>query len=69
MRAVIRAIQPKARIIECDYCNVDLDCLLNTSLFDFEDVATSATWVQEIENRHNHEDHDHHEHNHQGAPP
>lgn len=65
VRAVIRAIQPKARIIECDYCNVDLDCLLNTSLFDFEDVATSATWVQEIENRHSHEDHDHHEHNHQ----
>ena len=51
IRAIIRAIQPKARIIECDYCDVDLADLLNTGLFDFEDVATSAAWVHEIEKR------------------
>ena len=65
IRAIIRAIQPKAKIIGCDYCDIDLDLLLDTGMFDFEDVATSATWVQEIENRHSHEDHDHHEHHHQ----
>ncbi|MBD5306323.1 MAG: GTP-binding protein [Bacteroides sp.] len=49
IRSVIRALQPKARIIECDYCNVPLDEIIDTHLFDFEDVATSATWVQRIE--------------------
>jgi len=73
-RQVLRALQPKAQIIDCNYGDVDLDCLLNTSAFDFEQTATSATWVDEIENHHgdededeNHEDenedhHHHHEH-------
>lgn len=76
IRAIIRAIQPKARIIECDYCDVDLAELLNTGLFDFEDVATSAAWVHEIEKaptdeqeaeaRGHHHDHDHdHRHDHE----
>jgi G3E family GTPase len=43
IKAIIRAIQPKAEIIECDYAEVDMDKLVNTKLFDFEDVATSAT--------------------------
>lgn len=69
IRKIIRAIQPKARIIETNYCDVDLDKILDTHLFDFEDVATSATWVRELENlideeddeeddRHHHEDDD-----------
>lgn len=49
IRAIIRALQPKARIIDCDYCDIDLSELLNTGLFDFEDVATSAAWVQGVE--------------------
>ena len=77
IKAVIKALQPKARIIECDYCNIDLSDILNTNLFDFEDVATSATWVQEIEkhteledketchhHKHEHEHHHKHEHEH-----
>ena len=77
IRAIIRALQPKARIIDCDYCDVDLSELLNTGLFDFEDVATSAAWVQGVEeaptdeqeaeargHHHEHEhDHEHGEHN------
>lgn len=74
IRAIIRAIQPKARIIECDYCDVDLAELLNTGLFDFEDVATSAAWVHEIEKAptdeeeaqaRGHHEHHHHEHEHE----
>lgn len=70
IKAVIRALQPKAKIIECNYCNVDLAHIINTSLFDFEDVATSATWVQEIEKpapeqTEKHEHHHHHEHEHE----
>lgn len=62
IRAIIRAIQPKAQIIDCDYCDVDLDRLLNTRMFDFEDVATSATWVREIEGPNPDEEHHHHHH-------
>lgn len=64
VRAIIRAIQPKARIIGCDYCDVDFDEILGTGMFDFEDVATSATWVREIEGHHDHEEEDEHEHHH-----
>ena len=70
IKSVIRALQPRARIIECDYCNVPLDDIIDTHMFDFEDVATSATWVQKIEGPadeqleedHHHHDHDHHHH-------
>lgn len=61
---VIRALQPKAEIIPCDYCDVSLDLLVNTGLFDFDKVATSATWIDEIENTHDHEDEDEHHHHH-----
>ena len=75
IREIIRAIQPKAEIIECDYCDIDLDLLVNTHLFDFDKVATSATWIDAIENgteeddddeheHHHHHDHDEHEHEH-----
>ena len=70
IKAIIRAIQPKAKIIECDYADVDLSELINTGLFDYESVATSASWVSEIEKApteemeeeahgHHHHDHDH----------
>ncbi len=51
IRKVVRALQPRARILECDYGNIELDNILNTGAFDFERVATSATWIQEIEKR------------------
>lgn len=66
IRAIIRAIQPKAEIIPCDYCDVDFDKILNTRMFNFDAVATSATWIQEVEDAHHDEDdddedeHDHH---------
>ena len=51
IRKVVRALQPRARILECDYGDIELDNILNTGAFDFEKVATSATWIQEIEKR------------------
>lgn len=73
IKEVIRALQPKAEIIEADYCDFDLDKILHTKLFDFEKTVTSATWIQEIEkpldecDEHGHEDHHwhHHEHHHE----
>ena len=71
VRAIIRAIQPKAKIIDCDYCDVPFGEILDTELFDFEQVATSATWIQKVEgdveehHEHHHEHHHHHEHEHE----
>jgi len=62
IKSVIRAIQPTAEIIETNYCDVDFDKILNTRLFDFDRTATSATWIQEVEDAHHHEHHhDHHD--------
>ena len=59
IKSIIRAIQPTAPIIETNYCDVDLEKLLNTNLFDFDRTATSAAWIQEVEDASNH--HDHHD--------
>jgi G3E family GTPase len=68
IRAIIRAIQPKAKIVDCDYCDVPFGEILDTNLFDFEQVATSATWIQkvegDIEEEHEHHHHEHHHHEH-----
>lgn len=76
IRAIIRAIQPKAKIIDCNYADVDFDEILGTGMFDFEDVATSATWVREIEGHHHDDeedddddDDDHHHHHHHHHHP
>lgn len=49
MKAIIRSLQPKAEIIECDYGDVELEKILNTGLFDYESVAASAAWITEVE--------------------
>lgn len=75
IEAIIRAIQPKADIIPTNYCDVPLSRLLETGLFDFDSVATSATWIREVEDalhhdedeeeeEHEHEHHHHHHHHH-----
>ena len=56
IREIIRAIQPKAEIIECDYCDIDFRKILYTGMFDFDKVATSAAWINEIEGHHEDED-------------
>ena len=80
VKEIIRSLQPKAEMIECNYGDVDLNKIINTGNFDFDKVATSATWIAEIEgnedeedddehegheHHHDHHDHeDHHEHHH-----
>lgn len=69
IKAIIREIQPKAEIITCDYCDVDLDKLVNSNSFDFEQVATSAKWIAAVEGdeeeREEHEHQHHHAHDHE----
>ncbi len=64
IRTILHTIQPHATIIPCNYGDVDLDLLLDTGLFDFETIATSARWIEELEKpneEHEHEHHHHHE--------
>ena len=72
VKKIIRSLQPKAEIIECNYGDVDLDKIINTGDFDFDKVATSAAWIAEIEGHdeeeeehEHHHDHDEHEDNHE----
>jgi G3E family GTPase len=78
IREVIRALQSKAEILECNYGDVELDKIVNTQMFDFDDVATSARWIQAVEaplsspegdtSDHHHDDDDdddEHEHHHE----
>ena len=76
IKQIIHALQPKAEIITCDYGDVDLDKLVNTHGFDFDAVATSAAWIDEIEHHHeddddeeeeHHHHHHHHHHDHEGG--
>ncbi len=67
VRSIIRELQPKAEIIDTNYGDVDLDKILNTNMFDFDDVATSAKWIEEVEKHHDEDeddDDDEHEHHH-----
>ena len=72
IREIVRTLQPKAEIVDCNYGDVELEKILNTNMFDFDEVATSATWIQEVEKYHDdedddddeHEDHHHHEEHH-----
>ena len=49
VKGIVKALNPQALVYECDYGEVDLDLLLNTRLFDFDKVATSAAWIAAIE--------------------
>lgn len=74
VKSIIRSLQPKAEIIECNYGDVDLDKIINTGDFNFDEVATSASWIAEIEGGddeeddhekgHHHDEHEEHEHGH-----
>ena len=71
VKAIIRTLQSRAQIIECDYADIPLEQILDTHLFDFERVITSARWVEELERpvteeeeheaKHHHELHHHHD--------
>lgn len=56
VKAIIKSIQPNAKIIETDYSKVDVNDILDTNLFDFETSAMSAGWIEALENDHDHEE-------------
>lgn len=80
IKHIIREIQTKAQIIECDYADVDLEKLLDTNMFDYRQTESGAGWIRglesdvhdeehhheehEEEHDHHHEDHEEHHHHH-----
>ena len=80
VREIVRALQPKAEILECDFGDVELEKILGTDLFNYDSVAGSAAWITAVEGRDEHshddddddddddehEDHHHHHHHHEG---
>ena len=70
IRQIVKNLAPDAQILECDYANVDLDNIIETYMFDYNDVSGSAGWIKILEGRDEHhdddddDDHDEHEHHH-----
>ena len=76
VKHIIKNLQPKAKIIETNFSKVDMSEILDTNLFDFENLLSSAGWFQELdkdhesrEEHHKHHnekhEHEHHDHNHE----
>ena len=67
--AILHEIQPHADIVPCDFCDVDLNTLINTRTFNFDKVATSARWIEAVEGEEfddHDDDHDDHDDDHDG---
>lgn len=65
IRAMVKKLQPNARVIEATKANVDIEKILGTKEFDFEKVYSSAGWVAELNKDDDDDDHDEHEHHHE----
>ena len=70
VKAVVKTLQPVAKIIETNYAKVDVKEIIDTHNFDYEKTITSAGWYKELaredneEDEHEHKEH-HHEHDHE----
>ncbi len=49
LKGIVMSINPGARVLECNYGDIDLDELIYTGMFNFDEVATSAAWIAAIE--------------------
>ena len=62
VKIAIAALQKTAKVIEADYCNVDIDDIIDTHAFNFDLASVSAAWISEFEDWSNEvdadEDHD-----------
>ena len=72
VKAVVRALQPEAKMIETNFGKVEMKDILDTKQFDFEKVGNSAAWAKELmketkpedEDDDDHDEHEHHHHDH-----
>lgn len=52
LRAIIKKLNPEARIILTNESKVSSKDVINTGLFDYEKAEASAGWLKELENEH-----------------
>ena len=52
LKDIINKLNPKAQIIKTEYSRVDINEVVGTGRFDFEEAESSAGWIQELENEH-----------------
>ncbi|MCL4243945.1 MAG: GTP-binding protein [Candidatus Dadabacteria bacterium] len=52
LKAVLKKLQPEARIIDAEHGVVNTTDILNTGLFDFEKASRSAGWIKELTTEH-----------------
>ena len=52
LKDIITKLNPKAQIIKTEYSRVDINEVVGTGRFDFEEAESSAGWIQELENEH-----------------
>ena len=52
VEGTIRALNPGAHVIRAEHSRIPLDQVLNTERFDYDEAATSAGWIRELNNTH-----------------
>lgn len=62
VKAMIKTLQPKARIIEASFGKVAVSDILDTKCYDFEEAVTSAGWAKAYEEGADEDEHEHHHH-------
>jgi G3E family GTPase len=51
-RNLVQKLNPEAKILQSNYCRVDLKEILNTGTFDMETAASSAGWMKSLVEEH-----------------
>ncbi|MEM1350026.1 MAG: GTP-binding protein, partial [Myxococcota bacterium] len=52
VEAIIKTLNPRAKTIMATNSQVPLECVLDTGAFDYEEAASSAGWMRELEGEH-----------------
>ena len=62
VKKIVSQLNPGARILECDYADIDIEELLDTGLFDYRKTEGNAGWIRGLEEDHHDDDHDDDDH-------
>ncbi|MCK8490515.1 GTP-binding protein [Spirosoma sp. RP8] len=51
LKAILRKLNPKAKLVDSQFSKIDPAEILNTGRFDFDEASQSAGWIQELQNQ------------------
>ena len=52
VEAIMKALNPGAKVLKTTRGEVPLECVLDTGLFDYQKAASSAGWIRELQGEH-----------------